>query len=170
LLTSRVARYGRDDMRWTWVVPAVSVLGVLGVPAAAGAGEPTPEPQFAIAILPPTKPVAAHAMTWTVKAYVTAEHFSLRLARHSGNLRLLHRGSKPAWQYVDGRPQWTFSPLDPSAGTVETVRFRTAVARGVSVGGRVCIGLRAIGINGSGVSENRRSTGVDRRCGKVARR
>jgi hypothetical protein len=157
-------------MRLTHVVAAVTALGVLGAPAAAGAQEPTPEPQFAIAILPPTKPIPGHAMTWTVKAYVTAERFSLRLARHSDDLRLLHRGSTPAWQYVDGRPQWTFGPLDPSAETVETVRFRTAVARRAPVGDRVCIGVRAIAINGSGASQNRRSTGVDRMCRKVARR
>jgi hypothetical protein len=157
-------------MRWTRVVAAVTAFGVVGVPAAAGAQEPAPEPQFAIAILPPTKAIPGHAMTWTVKAYVTAERFSLRLARHSDDLRLLHRGSTPAWQRVDGRPQWTFGPLDPSVETVETVRFRTAVARRAPAGSRVCIGLRAIGSDGSGVSENRRSTGVDRVCRKVARR
>jgi hypothetical protein len=151
-------------------VAAVTAFGFLAVPAAAGAQEATPEPQFAIAILPPTKPFPGHAMTWTVKAYVTAERFSLRLVRHSDDLRLLQHGSTPAWQYVDGRPQWSFGPLDPSAETVETVRFRTAVARGTPVGRRVCIGLRAIGINGSGVSRNRRSTGVDRMCRRVAGR
>jgi hypothetical protein len=157
-------------MRWTYVVAAVTALVVLGVPAVAGAQEPTPEPRFAIAILPPTKPIPGHAMTWTVKAFVTAERFSLRLARHSDDLRLLRHGSTPAWQLVDGRPEWSFGPLDPSTETVETVRFRTAVAARAPVGRRLCIGVRATGINGSGGSENRRSTGVDRMCRKVARR
>jgi hypothetical protein len=157
-------------MRRMRVIGAVTALGAaLGAPAAAAGQDLAPEPQFAVAILPPTKPAAGHAMTWTVKAYVTAERFSLRLARHSDDLRLLHRGSTPAWQLVDGRPQWTFVSLDPSTETVETVRFRMAVARRAPVGSRVCVGLRGIGINGSGASENRRATGVDRVCRKVAR-
>ena len=151
-------------------VVVVLLAAAAGVPAAR-AQDPAPSaPQFAIAILPPTKPVPGHAMTWTVKAYVTAERFSLRLARHSDALRLLHRGSTPAWQVVDGRPQWTFGPLDPTTETRHQVRFRTAVSRHARVGSRVCVGLRAIGANGTGAAEHRRATGVDRVCAKVARR
>ena len=106
-------------------------------------------------------------MTWTVRAYITAERFDLRLARHSDDLRLRHRGSTPAWRLVSGRPQWTFDGLDPTTETIRTVRFRTAVSRHAAVGSRVCVGLRGIGANGSGATERRRSTGIDRLCAKV---
>jgi hypothetical protein len=157
-------------MRRAHVAAAVALLAATaGVPAAR-AQEQAPRPSFAIAILPPTKPVAGHAMTWTVRAYVTAERFSLRLARHSDDLRLLHRGSTPAWQVVDGRPQWSFAGLDPSAESRHDVRFKMAVSKHAAPGTRVCAGLRAIGANGTGATENRRATGVDRVCAKVARR
>ena len=144
------------------------VLLVAGAGAhAARAQEPPPKPQFAFAIFPPTRPVPGHLMTWKVRAFVTAERFTLRLARHSDDLRLLHRDSTPPWQVVGGRPQWSFDGLDPTTETIRTVRFRTAVSRRAAVGSKVCVGLRGIGANGSGASERKRSTGIDRLCAKV---
>lgn len=151
-------------MRRAWLSAVVVVL--LAVPAAR-AQEPTPKPRFAFAIFPPTRAVPGHTMTWRVRAFVTAERFTLRLARHSDDLRLLHRGSSPAWELAGGRPQWAFDGLDPTTETIRTVRFRMAVSDAAAVGSRVCVGLRGIGANGTGASERRLSTGIDRFCAKV---
>jgi hypothetical protein len=155
--------------RLSAAMAAVLLAAGAGVPAAR-AQELTPKPRFAIAIFPPTKPVPGHVMAWTVRAFVTAERFTLRLARHSDDLRLLHRGSEPAWQLVDGRPQWSLDGLDPATETIRDLHFRMAVSRHALLGSRVCVGLRATGANGSGATERQRSTGIDRVCAKVVRR
>jgi hypothetical protein len=147
---------------------AVLVAGATVVPAARA--QDTPVPQFAVALLPPSHAVPGGVVRWRITAYVTAERLTIRLARHSDALRLLHRGSRPPWALVDARPQWDFGPLDPATETQQHVRFRTAVARDARVGSRVCIGIRAIGANGSGATERREATGIDRMCAKVARR
>jgi len=152
---------------------AATVLAVLAAGATilpAAEAQDTPAPQFAIALLPPTKPTPGGVVRWRINAYVTAERLSIRLVRHSDTLRLLHRGSEPDWTEVAGAPQWDFGPFDPAAETQPVLRFRTKVARKAKVGSKVCIGARAIGANGSGAGEKREATGVDRLCAMVRRR